>query len=244
MEVVHYLLDYDKLKIIQNEDWFSFSLDSVLLPNFVTLNKKIKKILDLGTGNAPIPLILSTKTNASIFGIEIQEDIYDLAKRSVELNNLNDQITILHEDIKNIDKLFETDSFDVITCNPPYFKYSETSNINKNDHKTIARHEISVNLDDIMKVSRKLLKNNGVVAFIHRSERFIEILETMRKYNIEPKKLRFIYPKVNDNCNMVLIEGKKNGNEGLKILSPLYVHDQDGYTKEVRDMFGKKEVNI
>lgn len=238
MEVVHNLLNYSSLKIIQNDEWFNFSLDSVLLPNFVSLNSKINKIIDLGTGNAPIPLILSTKTRAHIYGVEIQKDIYDLARRSVEINNLSEKITILNNDIKEIDKLFETDSFDVITCNPPYFKVSEGSNFNVNNQKTIARHEVLVNLDDIMKISRKLLKNNGALAIVHRPERLLEVFSIMREYNIEPKRLQFVYPKTNMESNVVLIEGRKNGKSGLKISPPLYVHNKDGeYTEEIRNMF-------
>lgn len=237
MEVINHLLNYEKLKIIQNEEWFNFSLDSVLLPNFVTLNKRIKNILDLCTGNAPIPLILSTKTRAKIYGVEIQNEVFDLAKRTIEINKLESQIMIINDDIKNIAKAFETDFFDVITCNPPYFKVGEKSNLNKNDFKTLARHEVLVNLDDIMKVAKKLLKNNGVIAIVHRPERMLEIFDVMRKNNIEPKKIRFVYPRTNYDCNMILVEGKKNGNGGLKILPPLYVHDKDKYTEEVQMMF-------
>jgi tRNA1(Val) A37 N6-methylase TrmN6 len=238
MEVINYLLNYKSLKIVQNEEWFNFSLDSVLLPNFISLNKRTKRILDLGTGNAPIPLILSTKTKADIYGVEIQKEVYDLAIKSVKLNNLEDRIIILNKDIKEIANNFETDYFDIITCNPPYFKVNKKSNFNTNDHKTIARHEVLVNLDDIIKVSRKLLKNNGTLGIVHRVDRIMEIFDTMRKYNIEPKKIRFVYPKIDSECNIVLIEGSKNGKEGLKVISPLYVHNEDGsYTKEVQSMF-------
>ena len=156
METVNFLLGYDNIKIIQEEEGFRFSLDSILLPNFVTLNKGIKKILDIGTGNAPIPLILSTKTDAMITGIEIQEKSADMAKRSVELNNLENKIKIICADIRNFE--METDQFDVITCNPPFFKVTEQSHFNENDAKTIARHEVTLNLSDVLKISKKLLK--------------------------------------------------------------------------------------
>lgn len=238
MEETNYLLNYKSLKIIQNEEWFKFSLDSVLLPNFVTINKRAKRIIDLGTGTAPIPLILSTKTSALIYGIEIQKEVYEMAQKTISLNKLNNQITIINKDIKETDKLFESDYFDVVTCNPPYFKLEDQSNLNKNEKKTIARHEMLINLDDIMKVSRKILKNNGYLALVHRPERLLEVFDSMRKYNIEPKKVRFVYSKVNKNCNIVLIEGRKNGNEGLKILPPLYIYDEsNNYTAEVTKMF-------
>ena len=238
MEIVNRLLNYKDLKIIQNTDWFAFSLDSVLLANFVTINKNTKNIIDLCTGNAPIPIILSTKTNASITGVELQEEIYDLAKKSIDINNLQDKITILNMDVNDLIKKYETDTFDVITCNPPYFKVKETSNLNDNRIKTIARHEIYLELDEIFSLSKKLLKNNGIISIVHRPERLIEIIESMRKNNIEPKKIRFVYPKRNSECNILLIEGAKNGNPGLKIMPPLYVHDENGnYLDEIQEMF-------
>lgn len=238
MEVLNDLVGYKDLKIFQNTDWFSFSLDSVLLPNFVTLNKNIDTIMDLGCGNAPIPLILSTKTNAKIIGVEIQKDSYELAKKSVFYNHLEDRIELLNIDMKELKNIYSSDSIDVITCNPPYFKYLETSNLNEDIHKVIARHEKMITLEDILSLSKYLLKNNGVLAMVHRTDRLIEIIHLFKKYGIEVKKLRFIYPKVGMESNMVLIEGRKSGKVGLKILSPLYAHHEDGsYTDEVLEMF-------
>lgn len=238
MEVTNYLLGYKDKYIVQNTQMFNFSLDSVLLPNFVTLNKNIKNILDIGCGNAPIPLILSTKTKALITGVEIQKDVYDLAVKSVKINNLEDQINIINADINELYNKFETEYFDVITCNPPFFKVSEQSNLNKSDYKTIARHEVKLNLDDIFKISKKLLKNNGYVDIVHRPERLLDILESMKKYNIEPKKIQFIYPKTNMEANILLVEGKKNGNKGLKILPPIYTHLENGeYTEQIKKYF-------
>mgnify|MGYP005778067159 FL=1 len=238
MEVTNYLLGYKDKYIVQDTQMFNFSLDSVLLPNFVTLNKNIKNILDIGCGNAPIPLILSTKTTALITGVEIQKVVYDLAVKSVKINNLENQINIINADINELYNKFETESFDVITCNPPFFKVSEQSNLNKSDYKTIARHEVKLNLDDIFKISKKLLKNNGYVAIVHRPERLLDILESMKKYNIEPKKIQFIYPKTNMEANILLVEGKKNGNKGLKILPPIYTHLENGeYTDQIKKYF-------
>lgn len=240
METINYLLGYENLKIYQDTEMFNFSLDSVLLPNFVTIIKKTKRILDIGTGNAVIPMILTTKTDALIDAVEIQKDVYELGKKSIELNNLQDKINIINQDIKEYSKNMETDTYDVITCNPPFFKVTETSNLNMNDYKTIARHEVKLNLDDIMSIGRKLLKNNGNIAIVHRTDRLIDIITTMRKYNIEPKKIRFIYPKKNTESNIVLVEGTKNGNPGLKILSPLISHtEEDEYTDEIKQYFTK-----
>ena len=217
---------------------FSFSLDSVLLPHFVTINKNVDKILDIGCGNAPIPLILSTKTKTNIIGVEIQKEVYDMAVESVNINNLNKQIDIINADINDYYKKLESDSFDIITCNPPFFKYLETSNLNKNDYKTIARHEIKLNLDDLFNIAKKLLKNNGVIAIVHRPDRLIDIIISMKKNNIEPKKIRFVYPKMNSEANILLIEGSKNGKAGMKILPPLYTHLDNGeYTSEVLKYF-------
>ncbi len=238
MRVTNYLLGYKDLKIIQDSDMFNFSLDSVLLPNFVTINKKIDKILDIGCGNAPIPLILSTKTNAHIIGVEIQKSVYELAKESIKINNKEDRITIINDDINEYYKKCETDTFDVITCNPPFFKYRESSNLNKSDYKTIARHEVKLNLSELFMIARKLLKNNGVIAIVHRPERFLEVVEEMKKNNIEPKRVQFIYPKRNMDANIMLIEGSKNGNPGLKVLPPIYTHLDNGeYTDEVKKYF-------
>ena len=239
-EIINDLVYFDNLKIVQNKEYFNFSLDSVLLPNFCCLNKSIKKIIDLCTGNAPIPLILSTMTDAEIIGVEIQKNIYDLAIKSVKINNLDKKIKIINEDVRKIDSYFETDTFDLITCNPPYFRLNEKSILNDNSVKSIARHEININLNDIMKISKKLLKNNGSLCLVHRTDRLIEIIDSMKKNNIEPKRIRFIYPKVGKESNLVLIDGHKNGKPGLKILDPLYVHNDDGsYTEEVLKMFGK-----
>ena len=241
MEVTNYLLGYKDKYIVQNTQMFNFSLDSVLLPNFVTLNKNIKNILDIGCGNAPIPLILSTKTNALITGVEIQKEVYDLAVKSVKINNLEKQINIINADINEIYNQFDTESFDVITCNPPFFKVSAKSNLNKSDYKTIARHEIKLNLDDIFKISKKLLKNNGYVAIVHRPERLLDILNSMQKYNIEPKKIQFIYPKTNMEANILLVEGMKNGKKGLKVLNPIYTHLDNGeYTEQIKKYFEEK----
>lgn len=237
-KVKNYLLGYNDMYIYQDTDYFNFSLDSVLLPNFVTVNKKVKKILDIGCGNAPIPLILSRRTNAYITGVEIQKESYELALDSVKINNLENQIEIVNIDIKDYYKEVESDTFDVITCNPPYFKYNNTSNLNSNDVKSLARHEISLNLDDIFKISKKLLKNNGVVAIVHRPERFVDIIMKMKENNIEPKKVRFVYPRVDKEANILLIEGVKNGKPGIKFLPPLYSHLENGnYTEEIMKFF-------
>ena len=238
MEVINYLLGYKDLKIVQNTDMFNFSLDSVLLANFVSLNKGITNVFDIGCCNAAIPMILSCKGEFSITGVEIQKDVYDLALKSVDINGLSDRIKLVNMDINDYYLDLESDSFDVITCNPPFFKVSEGSNLNSSQYKVIARHEVKLNLDQLFKVSRKLLKNGGVVSVVHRTDRLIDIIESMRGNNIEPKRIQLVYPHVGDESNMVLVEGSKNGRPGLKTLPPLYTHNSDGsYTDSVMKFF-------
>ena len=237
MKMTNYLLGYRDMYIVQDPSMFKFSLDSVLLPNFATINKAAKNILDIGTGNAPIPLILSRKTNAHITGVEVQKEVYDMAVESIEINKLGDQINIVNADIKDYYKTLDT-KFDVITCNPPYFKVNENSNKNDSEYKTIARHEVLLNLEDIMKISRSLLKTNGFLSIVHRPERLVDIITLMKQNNIEPKKVQFVYPKKGEEANILLIEGSLNGKPGMKVLEPLYVYNEDGnYTEDIEKYF-------
>lgn len=240
MIVRNRLLNYKDACIYQDTEYFKMSLDSLLLAKFVTINMRDKSILDLATGNAPIPMLLTYRTNAHICGVEIQKEIYDLGKMSIIENGMDEQISIINDDVNNLTNVFESDSFDVITCNPPYFKTNNVLFENDNSIKAIARHEKSLSLEDIFRISKYLLKNNGRLAIVHRSERFMEILLLMKKYNIEPKKVRFVYPNRKKESDLVLIEGTLNGKSGLKVLNPLYVYDKKNvYSKEVKDMFGE-----
>lgn len=208
-----------------------------MIPRFCVLKNNMK-IIDFCTGNAPIPMILSTLTDSNIIGVELQKEIYNLAVQSIKINNLEDRITLLNMNVLDIFNVYETDSFDLITCNPPYFKVNEFSNLNNNMIKSIARHEIEIKLEDICRISKKLLKNNGSLVLVHRTDRLSEIIDLLLKYNLQPKRIRFLYPKEQENSNLVLIDARKNGNIGLKVLPPLICHNMDGsYTKEVLDMF-------
>lgn len=237
MEVINELLNYGDLKIVQNTKWFSFSLDSVLLADFVKVNNKIK-IIDFCTGNAPIPLFLSTKTKSEIIGVELQPEVFSLAEKSIHLNKLENQIKLLNMDVKDMSNIYDTDVFDLITCNPPYFKVKEKSNTNSDNIKAIARHELTLNLNDIFKIARKILKNNGKIAIVHRTDRLIDIITSMKQNNIEPKRIKIIYPFKESKSNLVLVEGAKNGKPGLQIEKSLIVHNSDGrYTDEVLNIF-------
>lgn len=239
MKVRNRLLNFSDNIIYQDDDYFAFSLDSVLLANFVTIKLSDKKIMDFCTGNAPIPMLMSFRTKARIFGVELQKEIYDMGFDSVSENGMDKQIELINDDVRNISNFVDAESIDVVTCNPPYFKYQDDSYINDNMVKTIARHEVMLNLEDVMKASRYVLKNGGTIAMVHRPERMIEIINLMQKYGIEPKKIRLVYPKMGKDANILLIEGIKNGKTGLKIMSPLYTHNEDGsYVDEIREMFG------
>lgn len=208
-----------------------------MIPRFCVLKNNMK-IIDFCTGNAPIPMILSTLTDSNIIGVELQKEIYNLAVQSIKINNLENRITLLNMNVLDIFNVYETDSFDLITCNPPYFRVNEFSNLNNNMIKSIARHEIEIKLEDICRISKKLLKNNGSLVLVHRTDRLSEIINMLLMYNLQPKRIRFLYPKELENSNLVLIDARKNGNIGLKVLPPLICHNMDGsYTKEVLDMF-------
>ena len=240
MIVKNNLLNFKKAFIYQDTEYFKMSMDSMLLANFVTVNLRDKNILDIATGNAPIPMLLTYRTKARIYGVEIQEPVYNLGKVSIYENKMTDQIVLINDDAKNLVDRFESDIFDVITCNPPYFNTKNKKFENDNEVKSLARHEKTLNLEDIFIIARKLLKNNGRLAMVHRTERFIEIIDKSKKYNFEPKRVRFVYPNYKKNSDLVLIEFSLNGKSGMKLEQPLYIYDCNGkYTYEVSNMFGE-----
>lgn len=237
MEVLNDLVGFKNLKIYQNTEMFSFSLDSVLLANYVKLDK-VNNILDIGTGNAPIPLILSNKTKAHITAVEIQKDVYNLALKSVKYNKKENQIELINDDICNLYKKMDNEIFDVITCNPPFFKLTDKVKLSDSSYKQIARHELFLDLEKIALISKKLLKNNGSLYLVHRPERLSEIICTLKKQTLEVKRIRFIHPKIGLIANILLIEAVKMGKPGLKIDYPLITHNNDGtYTNETLKEF-------
>ncbi len=233
-------LEYKGLKIIQNENGFCFGIDAVILSDFAKNLKNGAKILDLGTGTAILPILLSKKTeNTKIIGVEIQEDVANMAKRSVKLNNLEDKIEILNENILNLTNILKIGEFDAIVTNPPY-KKKNTGIINDKEAKIISRHEITAELKDFIKVSSKLLKFGGEFFMVHRPERLSEIISLLKEYNLEPKILRFVYPKIDKPSNMILIKAVKGGKEFLKVEKPLIVYDENqNYTNEILKIYNK-----
>lgn len=241
-ERIDYLVHED-LKIIQSPSVFSFSLDAVLLSRFAWIPIQKGKIIDLCSGNGAVALLLSKRSKAHITGVEIQDRLYSMAKRSVELNHLNEQIGMDLADIKDAPAKYGHGSFDALTCNPPYFASVHEEDFNQNEHLAIARHEIHCSLEDVIRVSSQLVKQGGKVAMVHRPKRLMEILAFMRQYKLEPKKLQLFYPKAGSEANMLLIEGMKNGKPDLHILPPLTVYGENGdYTTELKRMFyGEQE---
>lgn len=225
-------------KIIQNPSLFCFGMDAVLLTAFAKV-KKGEKVLDFCTGNGVIPILLEARTNGSHFtGLEIQDTSADLAKRSVELNGLNDKVDIVQGNVVEASSIFKGASFNVITCNPPYMNDNHGLK-NPNLPKAIARHEVLCTLEDIIREASKILNENGRFYMVHRPHRLVEIITLMHEYKLEPKRMRMVYPFVDKEPNMVLIEGIKGANSMLKVEEPLVVYKEVGvYTKEVYDLYG------
>lgn len=223
------------LKIIQDKNSFSYGTDAIFLSDIV---KPKGIVVDLGTGSGIIPLRLVNKKGVrKIYGIEIQKKVANLAKRSIHLNNLEDKIEILNMDLKNLDKKFKKHSIDTITCNPPYMKKGDAI-VNKDENFAISRHEIYCDLEDILKISNYLLKPLGKFYLVHRPNRLVDIFYTMRKYDIEPKWIRFVQAKIDKKPNLLLIEGVKSGKIDLKFQDPLIVYDGEGnYTKEIYKIY-------
>ncbi len=234
-------LEFEDLKIIQNTKGFCFGIDSVLLSDFAKNIKKNSTIVDLGTGTGIISILLSKKTEAKkIYGIELQEEVCDMASRSVLLNNLQDKIEIINKNIKNISDTLGINVSDVVVTNPPYKKYG-TGLLNENDSKIISRHEKECTLEDVIKQSFKILNDKGLFYMVHRPDRLVDIIYLMRKYKIEPKEIRIVYSNIKSKAVLVLIKGIKNAGEELKVLSPLYIYNEDGtYTDEVLKIYNKK----
>lgn len=225
-------------KIIQDKGRFCFGMDAVLLSGFARV-KPGEKVLDLGTGTGIIPILLEAKTDGEHFtGLEIQSESADMASRSVAYNDLQDKIDIVVGDIKDASQRFGASSFDVITTNPPYM-IGQHGIKNDQDAKAIARHEILCDLDDILRESAKMLKPSGRFYMVHRPFRLAEIFSKMIEYRIEPKRMQLVYPFVDKEPNMVLIEGLRGGKSRITVEKPLIVYKQPGvYTDEIYDIYG------
>lgn len=228
------------LFIIQKNKGFKFGIDAVLLSDFAK-SQKSKRTLDLCTGTGIVPLLLSDKTNTpKIYGIEIQKDICDMAKRSVIYNNLDERITITEGDVKDAVSIFGKGTFDKITCNPPYTEVGRGIK-NTADTLLISRHEILVTLEDIIRITSDLLVPQGGFFMVHRPSRIADIMCLMRQYGIEPKTIRFVSPDANKAPNLVLVHGVKNGGKELKFLPNIFVYDTNGeYSSEINKIYNRR----
>lgn len=225
-------------KIIQNPEKFCFGMDAVLLSDFAR-TKPADQVLDMGTGTGIIPILMEAKEKGKQFkALEIQEESADMARRSVLLNHLEDRISIVTGDIKEAGHIFGPATFQVVTCNPPYMIESHGIQ-NTMGPKTIARHEVLCNLEDVIREASRVLKSGGHFFMVHRPFRLPEIMQTMMKYKLEPKRMQLVYPYIDKEPNMVLIEGVKGGNARMTVEKPIIVYDRNGdYTGQIYEIYG------
>ncbi len=229
-------LELDNLMIIQDRNGYKFSTDSVLLANFAKA-KPSDVCVDLCSGGGVVAILFSYKNKIKkSYAVEIQEKPAEMSKRSIEYNKLN--IEVINDDLKNLKEILGAETVDVITVNPPYNKVGETSEL---DEIAISTHEIKTNLDEILKTSSTILKFGGKIYMVHRADRLVDIMSGMRKYKLEPKVLRIVYPKISKEPNLVLIEAKKGAKAGLKIMKPLILNNEDGSeTDELKKIYCRK----
>ncbi len=234
-------LEINGFRIIQNPFCFCFGMDAVLLANFARISPKAD-VIDLGTGTGIVPLLLAAKTKGNSWtGLEIQENMVDMARRSVEMNEVTEKVNILQGDLKAVREMFKPAQFGAVTSNPPYMK--ENSGLkNPSDTIYISRHEVSASLEDVVAAASYLLKTNGTFTMVHRPSRLPEIMEMMVKYRLEPKRMQLVQPTVDKEPNLVLIEGVKEAGRECRILPTLAVYDEEGnYTEELLRYYGKEK---
>ena len=238
------MLYNDEVHIIQSKEVFSFSLDAVLLANFAQPRKNGRGLnVDLGAGNGAVSLFMAHKVAGQIVGVEIQERLADMATRSVQMNDLTDKITIINKDMRDIFEDIRPGSADMVVSNPPYFTVdNENTVMHEDEHYAIARHEIKADLDLVTYTAKKLLKNKAHFFMVHRPDRLFEILESLQKNHLAPKRIQFVYPKAGEPANVLLIDAIKDGAlTGATILPPIVTHnDHDTYTKAVWDIYEGK----
>ena len=219
------------LRIYQDSLYFSFSLDSIVLANYVNIRKKDKQIVDFCTGNAVVPLILTKRTTSNIIGVEIQKTLVKNAVDSIKYNNLDDRIEIINEDIKVFSKE-NLNSFDLVLCNPPFFKVDSKTKFSNSLEKKIARHEVLINFEEVCICAKQALKDNGNFCLVHKCDRLLEIVDTLKKHNLEPKRIKFIHNNASKEASLVFIESQKAAKSGLIIDKPLILYNEDNSMTE------------
>ena len=237
-------LEYKGLKLIQNKEGFCFGVDSVLLSDYAKNIKKNSKVIDIGTGTGIISILLCEKTKLSkIYGVEIQEDVAEMASRSSKLNNLQDKFEVINKNIKDIFEVLEPHKYDVVVTNPPYKKVN-TGVKSLENKQLISRHEVECTLEDIIEKSSKLLKDLGEFYMVHRAEILVDIMCLLRKYKLEPKNIRFVHSKEKEKPNLILVRAVRSAKEFLKIDKPLVIYKENGeYTDEILEIYDKKGLN-
>lgn len=237
-ETVTYI---DRLKIVQRNDFQNFTLDSILLADFTRINRKTKKILDIGTGCGIISLLLAGKSKSEITGVEIYREMAEIALRNASENGFGNRIQIINADIKDYMKIFRKDEFDQIVTNPPYFEFKgDKSQVNILPQLAQARHNVNLTIEEIIRISSYLLKNSGYFSLVFRSDRLVEILTLLRKYNLEPKRMRNCYTRKEGDSKICLVEAIKDGDKGLKIEYPIFVYDENGEkTEYIKKLYGE-----
>lgn len=235
-------LQLNNLKIIQNKNGFCFGIDSVLLSDFAKELPAGSTVLDLGTGTGILGILLCGKTKLSkIYGIDVQDEVCEMAKRSIKLNNLEDKFEIINENIKNLSTDFENCSIDAIVSNPPY-KKNNSGLKNESKVKLISRHEVTASLEDFITISSKLLKNNCSLYMVHRPERLSDLFYILRKNNLEPKELQLVFSYSNSKPKLILVKATKNAKPFLNIKKPLIIYNNDGsYTDDILKIYGKEK---
>ena len=233
-------LQLNGLKLIQKQQGFRFGVDAVLLSHFANIKSR-HRVIDLCTGTGIVPFLAYGKyAPKEVIGLEIQEDMVEMANRSSVLNNTTDIVKFVHGDLKDKSLLDSLGKFDVLTVNPPY-KLNNAGIINPNDKLAIARHEVMCTLEDVIIAARRLLKDNGRMFIVHRPERLADIFVLMRKHKIEPKRVRMVQPNTKKAPNIVLVEGQRDGGAFLKWEETLYVYDDNGkYSEEIDRIYGRK----
>ncbi len=229
------------IHIIQKKEGFRFGVDAVLLANFAKV-KKNATVIDLCSGTGIIPFIIKGKSQCGVIkGVEIQGEFAEMANRTAMYNNFSDQVKFIEGDLKDKELLKSLGRVDIVTVNPPYKVYS-SGILNDSDKNAIARHEVCCTLEDVIVAARTLLKDNGKFFMVHRPDRIVDIFTLMRKYKIEPKRIRFIHPKPGKAPNILLVEGQRDGGTFLKIEDPLYVHmEDDSYSEEIKAMYNSQD---
>lgn len=238
MLVLNDILGYKNRKIYQDDKFFKFSLDGVLLANFVTIKLASKNILDIGTGTGIIPLLLSLKTKRSIDAIEIQKELCEIFNKSITYNNLKNQINLINEDIKIFSKRDSNlNKYDIIISNPPYFSKTTINSVKEN-----AKHENLINIDELINSSKKLLKNNGSLYLVFDSNRIVELLEKLNKESFSIKRIRFVHDTCDKESKIVLLEATKNGKKSVKVMPPFILYEKNGIMTDnyERIYFGKE----